>query len=341
MKQLKRFQGCLLGGAAGDALGYEVEFLREREIWDRFGPGGIREYALHGGLARISDDTQMTLFTACGLLCGTARGMDWVRAINDAYLDWLDTQRGWEHRGPGTAWICRDPRLHSLRAPGNTCLHALSQGGMGTLEEPINQSKGCGGVMRVAPIGLYLVGKGTAEDAALLGAQASALTHGHDLGYLPGAMLARLIYRLTEGLELEEAAREALEGTWVQFRGAVHLGDFVELMDRAMALAASDVPDLEAIHALGEGWVGEEALAIALFCALRHPTDFDGALVAAVNHNGDSDSTGAIAGNILGAYLGLEGIPAKYRENLELADLILDLAQDLLDPEPKARYAQI
>ena len=53
------------------------------------------------------------------------------------------------------------------------------------------------------------------------------------------------------------------------------------------------------------------------------------AMIAAVNHNGDSDSTGAVAGNILGARLGLSGIPEKYTKDLELKDVILEIADDL------------
>ena len=87
--------------------------------------------------------------------------------------------------------------------------------------------------------------------------------------------------------------------------------------------------DLDCIHELGEGWVAEETLAIAVFCALRHEHDFEAGIVAAVNHNGDSDSTGAVCGNILGARLGFSGIPAKYTERLELLDVIEGFADDL------------
>ena len=105
--------------------------------------------------------------------------------------------------------------------------------------------------------------------------------------------------------------------------------DFLKLIRKAMALAAGDTADLDAIHQLGEGWVGDEALAIAIYCALKHADNFDQALIAAVNHKGDSDSTGAITGNILGAYLGLAGIPEKYRKDLELADVLMALADAL------------
>ena len=96
-------------------------------------------------------------------------------------------------------------------------------------------------------------------------------------------------------------------------------------------LADSDTPDIEAIHALGEGWVADETLAIAVFCALRYENDFEKALIAAVNHNGDSDSTGAVYGNILGACLGMDAIPDKFKTNLELRDLCIVLGEKLAD----------
>ena len=64
---------------------------------------------------------------------------------------------------------------------------------------------------------------------------------------------------------------------------------------------------------------------------MKYSNDFDKALIASVNHSGDSDSTGAVTGNILGAYLGLSGIPEKYLKNLELKNVILELADDLFN----------
>jgi ADP-ribosylglycohydrolase len=84
------------------------------------------------------------------------------------------------------------------------------------------------------------------------------------------------------------------------------------------------------ITQLGEGWVGEEALAMSVFCALMYQDDFKKAFVAAVNHSGDSDSTGAITGNILGAYLGLCNIPEEWVKNVEMNDILIQVADDLL-----------
>jgi ADP-ribosylglycohydrolase len=74
---LARIRGCLLGGAVGDALGAPVEFLSLQEIRDKFGPAGIHDYArAYGRRGAIADDTQMTLFTAEGLLRATMRWLD-------------------------------------------------------------------------------------------------------------------------------------------------------------------------------------------------------------------------------------------------------------------------
>ena len=95
--------------------------------------------------------------------------------------------------------------------------------------------------------------------------------------------------------------------------------------------AAGNNSDLEAIEQIGEGCVAEETLAIAVYCALRHKDDFAAGIRAAVNHSGDSDSTGAIAGNILGTHLGYSKIPHEFIDDLELLDVLSMLAADLND----------
>ncbi|MBR6186617.1 MAG: ADP-ribosylglycohydrolase family protein [Clostridia bacterium] len=329
MRNRDTFRGCLIGGAAGDVLGYAVEFMPKSLIYKKYGPRGITEYALTDGVARISDDTQMTLFTADGLLLGG----DYPSSIRRCYLDWLKTQ---EMRfplggGPYASRLLNEPKLFSPRAPGNTCLSALHQGGDGTPEEAINQSKGCGGVMRVAPIGLYFGDRGyNAKQVARLGAQAAALTHGHPLGWMPAAMLAQIIYEISQdGESLWNAAAHALDGMNEAGPDRAACLSLTGLIEKAMALAGADKSDPDAIRTLGEGWTGDEALAIALYCALKYPSDLDSALIAAVNHGGDSDSTGAIAGNIVGAMIGYERIPSKYKEHLELHELILQMADAL------------
>ena len=184
MRDLDRFRGCLIGGAAGDALGYAVEFMSERSIASRYGVSGITEYELTGGRALISDDTQMTLFTAAGLLSYEARKaagqdtVDSVKCINHSYLDWLATQDRYYPLPDGEycSWLVNVFQLFNRRAPGNACMAALYSGGNGTIEAPINDSKGCGGVMRVAPIGLFFDDDTDIKEICSIGAGAAALT---------------------------------------------------------------------------------------------------------------------------------------------------------------------
>ena len=337
MRDRDQFRGCLIGGAAGDALGYEVEFKNEKQIFSRYGERGITAYALHDGKALISDDTQMTLFTAAGLLLGTARGEGGIEtyrgSIRDCYLDWLKTQteRFAPAKGDGCSRLLNVPELFSNRAPGTTCMSALEQGGKGSIEKPANTSKGCGGVMRAAPVGLYFNDRGKpAEEIARIGAEAAAITHGHILGWMPAAALAQMIHEISQnGDPVYDAVMKTLYTQEEMWPDSPQKEFFLELMRRAVDLASMDKNDLEAVHRLGEGWVAEETLAIAVYCALKYENDFDSALTASVNHRGDSDSTGAVTGNILGARLGLSGIPEKYVKDLELKDVILKMADDL------------
>ena len=112
-------------------------------------------------------------------------------------------------------------------------------------------------------------------------------------------------------------------------------------MRRALILGGNDLTDIENIRKLGEGWVGEEALAIAVYSVARHIDSFSDTIIAAVNHDGDSDSTGSIAGNIMGAIVGYENIPSNYKEHLELHNVILEIADDLHQGCIISEYAPI
>ena len=335
MRDINKFRGCLIGGAVGDALGYAVEFKDAESIFEEYGPDGITEYDLTNGLALISDDTQMTLFTANGLLLAKTHGTtSYTDHIALCYKDWLKTQ-GTEDYGfdaPEHAWLNNIPAMNHPRAPGHTCLNYLMHDNLGTPEDPRNNSKGCGGVMRVAPVGLYFDKRHPLAEIDRLGAEAAALTHGHELGFIPAAMLAHIIHLLTYNAELSvlETVEQAKLSMTQLFPNAKHLAAMLDLTDKAIALAADpSMNDLEAIVQLGEGWVAEETLAIAIYCALKYENDFEKAIIASVNHSGDSDSTGAVTGNILGAHLGMKAIPKKFLTHLELKETILKIADDL------------
>ena len=344
-----RIRGCLLGGAAGDALGYPVEFLWIDDIRKHYGPGGIQSYDFdsHTGKALISDDTQMTLFTAEGILSGLTQNrlngtaIPLRKYVESAYADWLSTQRldaqppqsGGPRHG---SRLLQYPELYSRRAPGNTCLSALAERPKRSVTDfiaaPLNNSKGCGGVMRVAPTAML-----HSEDIRAIsmeGAQIAAITHSHPLGYLPAAMLTdllnRIVYRNAEAQSFLDLVRQSQHAIAEQFDGTPKTETLLACIDRAVQLAQEpQADDLTNIAALGGGWVAEETLAIAVYCSLRHADDFSAALTAAVNHDGDSDSTGAVTGNILGAWLGFEAIESRWKNGLELYDVLMELADDL------------
>ena len=332
MRNIDKFRGCLIGGAAGDALGYAVEFLHEGQIFSLYGEEGITEYTLRNGIARISDDTQMTLFTANGLLIAADNNSDYESCIREMYQCWYRTQtEPYPLLDKTKSFLMGIPELYSRRSPGMTCLSEIKDGANGTTENPINDSKGCGGVMRVAPIGLYFCNTPIAyEQSDMIGAEAAALTHGHDLGFIPAAALVHIVRTVTESdIQLKNAINDSIAAMERMFPKAEHITDFTAIMQKAIKLSESNIDDISAIHQLGEGWVAEETLAIAVYCSLKYENDFDMAIRTAVNHDGDSDSTGAVCGNILGAYLGYNGIPQKYKDYLELHNLICEIADKL------------
>lgn len=335
MGNLDKFCGCLTGGAVGDALGYAVEFLDENQIFSLYGKEGITGYTLKNGIARISDDTQMTLFTAEGLLLAGRKddSFDYINSIREMYMCWYQTQiEKNPHKNRNLQCrLLNVSELYNRRCPGMTCMSAIREGAKGTIENPINDSKGCGGVMRVAPVGLYFCDTPISyEQSDMIGAEAAALTHGHTLGFIPAAAFVHIVRAVTESnITLAEAIKNSIRAVEKLFPDSEHIFDFTAIMQKAIQLAETDTDDLSAIHQLGEGWVAEETLAIAVYCALKYSDNFDKALRTAVNHNGDSDSTGAVCGNILGAYLGYAAIPQKYKNRLELHDIICKLADKL------------
>ena len=340
MDSIDEYKGCLIAGAIGDALGYPIEFLNEKKIFSSYGEKGLTEFDTVNGIAQISDDTQMSMFTANGLLVAATFSKikrekpKYVKCIADSYKDWLITQSESfsSHSKGNNSWLLNESRLFSSREPGHTCLSAILSGSNGTIADPINNSKGCGGIMRVAPIGLFFSSKyHSFEEIDKLAAESSALTHGHDLGYMPSAVVAHIISLVShdDDISLISAVRSAKSFVEELFKDKEHIGELIALIDKAIELSQKDIDDLEAIHLLGEGWVAEETLAIALYCSLKYSDDIQKALIVSVNHKGDSDSTGAVTGNILGAYLGYEKIPQKYLDELELKDVILELASDL------------
>ncbi|MCF6474517.1 ADP-ribosylglycohydrolase family protein [Nonomuraea sp. MG754425] len=347
MDVLDQVRGCLLGGAIGDALGAPIEFQSLREIRRDHGADGITGYVTtwRGRTGLITDDTQMTLFTAEGLLdardiaahaSAAAGGADGgareasAGAVRRAYLRWLDTQ---QHPAPPPADLphrtgaLREERwLYSQRAPGNACLSGLRRPFPGPSAwgrpGPVNpDSKGCGTVMRSAPFGL--TGR-TPREAFEQAAVCAQITHGHPTGYLAAGAFAAIVAHLMAGERLEPAVHRAMD----LLAGYPGHEESSAALSAAVSLAERGDRSPEAVESLGGAWVAEEALAIGVYCALVEPS-VERALLLSVNHSGDSDSTGSVCGNLLGALNGAAELPDGWLAPLEGRDTIERLAAEL------------
>lgn len=318
-----RLHASLLGGALGDSLGADIEFLTIADIRRRF-PDGIHELPAHQGLrGAITDDTQMTLFTAEGIIRAYIRSAQKgichpPSVIHHALLRWLRTQDRETTLETDDAGLISDSRLWMRRAPGLTCLSSLEQSShFGACAH--NDSKGCGTIMRVAPIALMM----PRDQVRATAIEASALTHGHPTGQLAAAAWAEMLADVANGSELEEVAT-SLALQYDQIESGEETAGAIR-----MALDAPRDGKPETVERLGGGWTAEEALSIALYSCLAG-NSLNQALKISVLHSGDSDSTGAIAGNMLGLMDPSAVLTHRWSSLVEGADIISRLVKDYL-----------
>lgn len=329
------YYGAMIGGAIGDALGAPVEFMKWSQIESIMGPEGVKDFIIPPGqkYAFVTDDTQLTMFTAEGLIRSATRARRKKKgrtlegtsiAVFRAYLRWLYTQglqtARWSKKDYD-GWLVKVGRLHVYREPGVTCLTSLGKGIMGTLDNPINDSLGCGCVMRVMPVGLI------EEEPRVfpVATRIAAITHGNPTAYLSAGTFAYIIEQIMEGKSISDAVQQSYE----RLMNEPHHEEVAEAITKAIALAREGEGKREKIELLGKGFVAHEVLAMAIYAALCYPDDYKKAVFLAVNHSGDSDSIGAITGSLLGASLGYEAIPECFRAEVEMGKEIKELSADL------------
>lgn len=342
-KSETNYIACLLGGAIGDALGAPIEFLKIDEIYSKHGENGVTDYVeFENNTGEFTDDTQLTLFTAEALLRAEHRAV--LRGVGGAlpkmahysYLRWLHTQNiginatniQLSDNDLTSGWLVKQKELYKKRYPGNTCIETLSSGIMGTIENPINNSKGCGTIMRMAPVGLFYFGKN--ELAFNTACELAAITHGHPTGYLSAGVFASIIADLAVNIDLEIAIQQAVKILKKQNNHQETLAT-IEKSLCFFNKYQSNIDNINAktIEELGKGWIAEEALSIALFCSLIYKNDFEKGVLLSINHSGDSDSTGSITGNLLGLINGIQKIPKKWITNLKHQTIVEEVAKDL------------
>lgn len=332
-----RFRAVVLGLACGDALGHPTEFSSVERIRQRYGPEGIKDINQTSG--RYTDDTQMAEALGLGLLDAADNCDDSEHGQDDQPMHQVDYVMPYV----AERFVEWSIAPYNNRAPGGTCMggcEALRKGTPWTKSGRMN-SKGCGSVMRSAPVGLVYLEPHLGE----VGRASSIVTHGHqaalDASHL-GALAVRLI--------LEGEPVENLCSLLLQHAVDENLQRLLTTVPHAIVatLDGQYAPEVVQTHqgagqlSLGESWVGDEALASALYCFLLAHARGEGYVEAVrygANTKGDSDSIAAIAGQFAGAYWGLNdtentnpnGIPVSWVEHVERNEELTALADRLYD----------
>lgn len=331
MADIEKFRGALYGSACGDALGYPLQNFSVGRIQHKFGPFGLRTLvrdAKNGRKAPISENTQMILATIDGILWADTKKLDLVDGIYRGYMRWYYSQTGEEPRRGQRTWMRRQPHerefclvrekfMHARRNPEEGLLGAFSKDAKGSTKVKVNDCRGSAALARAIPIGLIFAGDSKAAfDEAV---KAAALSHSDPVGYYAAGGLAALISCLAYGLTLPKALERA-----EALLGKVHKTDPILSLLGAAEEQANNHPagktgtwdHIDSIASLGSGENAEEALAIAVYCALAVDDPLD-ALIISANHSGKSNTTAAITGALEGVRFGKGFIPAYWADILE------------------------
>ena len=302
MVDIQRYEGCLFGLAAGDALGTTVEFKAPGSFTPLTDIVGGGPFGLKKG--QWTDDTAMALCLAESLI--TCRSFN-ARDQMERYVRW------WKEGHLSSTGRCFDI--------GNTVYGAL-QRYMDT-GEPFAGSTdpyaaGNGSLMRLAPIPLYFAAD--AEQAVRWSGESSKTTHGAEACVDACRYFGGLIVGALRGVAKEDLLSEGyspVSGLWARspLCPAIH------------AIALGSFKHKEPPQVKGTGYV-VDSLEAALWAFHRSTNFKDGCLVA-VNLGNDADTTAAIYGQIAGAYYGVEGIPASWRQRLVHRELIQKMATEL------------
>lgn len=279
---VEQAKAILFGLALGDALGYPTEFGSLNVIKSQYGEQGIQDLP---DPALYTDDTQMTLAVTEGLLdVGLDADLDvQMNAIGKRFVIWAESPE-------------------NNRAPGLTCMKGVRRfkQGMPWRESGVFDSKGCGSAMRVATIGyLYQHDEQRLRDVAL---SSGIITHGHRTAKAASIGAAYLIKLVLDGVPTIQWMSEVVTFT-------KDISDEFHQAILRVGHVLSWTSEEYALDHIGQGWTGEEAVALALYCALHYPDDYLACIRRGANTNGDSDSIASIAGGIMGARLGLDAIP--------------------------------
>jgi ADP-ribosylglycohydrolase len=147
--------------------------------------------------------------------------------------------------------------------------------------------------------------------------------------------MARLVRELVGNAGL----RDSLAGILETMDASRDAREVTSLVRSVFHLIETPSPDpADDVARLGQGWVGEEALAIAIYSVCR-ARNFSDAVAIATNHDGDSDSTASIAGQIWGAMNGIDEIPPSWARRLDVLDSVCEVARGILSLDSRSSPA--
>ena len=291
--ELDRYRGALIGLAVGDALGAPLEFMRPGTfdpVTDMVGGGP------HGLMpGEWTDDTSMALCLAESLI--ETRGFDAVDQLQ-RYVRW------WRNGHLSSTGFCFDIGL-TTRAALEAFESTGQPSGLTTTD-----SAGNGSIMRLAPVPMFYALK--MDEAVEYAAQSSETTHAAEEALSACRYMSAIIVRALLGHDKEEILEPLLAG---------------ELADGTRRVAFGSFRIFSPPQIRGSGYV-VESLEAALW-AFHHSDNFAEGACLAVNLGEDSDTTGAIYGQIAGAFYGANEIPTRWVNFLARKDLIMDFADQL------------
>ena len=334
------YRGCLLGMAVGDAMGYTVDSRSWQEIREDYGPNGLLGYDLANGYADVTSYTQLAAFTCNGLLLGMTRGQmtgkmaPFVKYIELSLREWAASQRPWGRPGRTYCWLLKHNELCRRHCMDTWMLDTLSKEKLGTPEEPRNSQSGPGSITNAIGVGLFSGQRRLSQqELDRLGAEAVALVHGSPAAFLTGALLTHIITLCLHRPDapLRMTINNSLAAIREQFGHEYSQAyELVNMIRHAMNFAEN--PNLKSVEVMERMHCesAPQVLAGAIYACLVTGEDFDRAMIVAVNHSGRSAAVGAIVGAILGARMGEHTLPEFYMECLEPADLLRELADDLM-----------
>lgn len=304
----KKYAGCLLGSAIGDALGMQTEGMNATEIMQTYnvlydyGPGrpGSPNEKLRPG--QYTDDTEQTIILARTII--ESRKFDptlFSKKLTDHYKKLLshpELNRGW-----GATSL-------------NACRRLLE--GMSWTESG-GDTPTCGSAMRVSPIGLL-----HPEDLRELekNARISSLPTHKSPESIGGAIaIAAAVSLAIRNTDVDTIIRIMVN---LARKYDPILADKIQSVEKVR-----HIPEINAFSIFGTTLMTRDVVPSAVYCFARNPLDFSKTIISAINAGGDTDSIAAIAGAISGAYLGMDAIPKKWLNGLENRDVIESLAQKL------------